>query len=99
MPELPDDIAIPLPEDSGLCLEVIFELDWDYAYSENPEDPAWTCEAYLDSGFLSVPDRSDPHGVRIGWIELTADQVEKLIGKDEIKRLEDWAAALSWFMA
>lgn len=92
MPDLPDDIMLPLPDDGGLRLEVAFVLGWDREDSDNPTESGWTCEAYLDSGFLSVPDRSDPHGVRIGWLELNADEVEKLLGASEIKRMERSAA-------
>lgn len=93
MPELPDDIALPLPDDAGLLLELVFDLEWEREDSDNPAESGWTCEAYLDSGLLSLPDRSDPHGVRIGWLELSADEVEELLGKAEIKRLEALATA------
>lgn len=92
MPDLPDDIAFFLPEDSRLLLEVIFMLDWDREDSDNPDESGWTCDAYLGGGTLFLPDRNDPNGYRAGFVDLTADQVEKFLGKDEIKRMRDLAA-------
>lgn len=92
MPDLPDDIMLPLPDDGGLRLDVIFMLDWGREDSDNPDESGWTCDAYLNGGLLSLPDRNDPNGYRVGFVDLTADQVEKLLGKDEIKRLRELAA-------
>ncbi len=92
MPELPDDIALPLPDDAGLLLELVFDLEWEREDSDNPAESGWTCEAYLYGGTLSLPDRDDPHGFRARFLDLTADQVETLLGKNEIKRMRDLAA-------
>lgn len=97
--ELPDNIMLSLPDDRCLCLEMTFALEWHREDSGNPAESGCKCDAHLDSGLLYVPDGDAPDGKRCRGLELNADQVEKLIGKDEIKRLEDWAAALSWFMA
>lgn len=92
MPDLPDDIMLPLPDDSGLRLEVIFMLEWVREDSDNPDESGWTCDAYLDGGILSLPDRDDTSGMRFRWIDLGADEVKTLLGKDEIKRLRELAA-------
>lgn len=92
MPDLPDDIMLPLPDDSGLRLEVVFTLLWDREDSDNPDESGWTCDAYLDGGILSLPDRDDPNGMRFRWIDLGADEVKTLLGEDEIKRMERSAA-------
>lgn len=92
MTDRPHDIMLPLPDDSGLRLEVVFMLEWDREDSDNPDESGWTCEAYLNGGLLSLPDRDDTCGMRFRWIDLGADEVKTLLGEDEIKRMRDLAA-------